>query len=288
MLRCARRTDNLPTMHFDIGWPLPPPDSAELAEILPLAEHRRIYGYLYDRRDDPPTMVEISDYLAAITGKGASQRGRRVRDLYPLFHIDKTPGQQPRYLLKSRKPPLPADKPLDRKTRAQVLQPQRCAMCGRTPLGDGVKLVVDHKLPREWGGTNEVENLQPLCEDCNGGKKDHFRTYDQYVDEIRQAATYDEPQRRIGELFLAFGTDRWIRSDILEIVASAKEYQEDWQRRMRDLRFIGWDYRFRKERESGRVRTYYQLVKSAPWPENTIAAIRAEAARRGKAPAASE
>jgi hypothetical protein len=54
---------------------------------------------------------------------------------------------------------------------------------------------------------------------------------------------------------------------------------------MRDLRFIGWDYRFRKAREGGRVRTYYRLVKFAPWPEN-ITAIRAEAARRGEPSAA--
>lgn len=275
-------------MNFDIGWPLPLPDSAELAELLPLAEHQRIYRYLYDRRDDPPTMVEIGDHLAIVTGKGASQRGRRVRDLYPLFRIDKMPGREPRYVLKARKAPLAVHKPIDKKTRAQVLQPQRCAMCGKTPLEDGVKLVVDHKLPREWGGTNEVENLQPLCEECNGGKKAHFRTYDQFADEIRQAATHDEPQRRIGELFLAFGTDYWIRSDLLEIVASAKEYQEDWQRRMRDLRFIGWNYRFRKAREGGRIRTYYQLVKSAPWPENIIAAIRSEAARRGASLGAEE
>ncbi|MGV0780456.1 HNH endonuclease [Mycolicibacterium sp. XJ775] len=270
-------------MDFDIRWPLPLPDSAELVEILPLAEHQRIYRFLYDRRGDPPTMVEISDHLAAVTGKGASQRGRRVRDLYPYFQIDKTPPHRsPGYLLRFRKPPRPRDSPLDRKMRAQVLQPQRCAMCGRRPLEDGVKLDVDHKIPREWGGTNELENLQPLCEDCNGGKKDHFRTYDAYAECIRQAASYDEPQRRIGELLVAFGTDQWVRSDVVAIVANAKEYQEDWHRRMRDLRFIGWDYVYKRKTEAGRVRTYYRLTKSAPWPENIIAAITAEAARRGK------
>jgi len=205
-----------------------------------------------------------------------------VRDLYPLFRIEKTRGREPRYVLKGRKVPPLVDKPIDRKTRAQVLQPQRCAMCGSTPLREGVRLVVDHKLPKEWGGTNDLENLQPLCDDCNGGKKDHFHAYDKFVDEIRQAATYAEPQRRIGELLLAFGLEREVRSDVIEIVASAKEYQEDWQRRMRDLRFIGWDYAYRKVREGGRVRTYYRLVKAAPWPENIIAAVRAEEARRKK------
>ena len=248
---------------------------------MPSAEHRRIYEYLYDRRDNPPTKVEILDHLSELTGETHSQRDRRMRDLYPYFRIDKTPERRPRYVLVSRKPPTD-DTPLDRRTRAQVLQPQRCAMCGRTPLQDGVRLVVDHKIPREWGGTNDRENLQPLCEDCNGGKKDHFRTYEPFIEQIRQAAAYDEPQRRIGELLLAFGTEEWVRSDVIEIVASAKEYQEDWQRRMRDLRFIGWDYEYKKVREGGRVRTYYRLAKSAPWPENIIASIRAEADRRGQ------
>lgn len=263
--------------------PLPEPDDDELVTILPSAEHRRIYKFLYARRESPPTQIEIGEHLAQATGKQASQRGRRVRELYPKFNIVKTPPhRQPGYFLHSRKPFVPGSKPVDRRTRAQVLQPQRCAMCGRTPLEDRIKLDVDHKLPQEWGGTNDIENLQPLCTECNGGKKDHFRTYDAYAERIRQAANYDEPQRRIGELFLAFGVGEEVRSDVLEIVASAKEHQDDWQRRMRDLRYIGWDYAFRKVREGGRVRTYYVLTKSAPWPENITAAIKAEAARRGE------
>ncbi|SBS78754.1 HNH endonuclease (fragment) [uncultured Mycobacterium sp.] len=155
-------------------------------------------------------------------------------------------------------------------------------MCGKSPLKDEVRLVVDHKIPKEWGGTNDIENLQPLCEECNSGKKDHFRTYDSFAEQIRLAATHDEPQRRIGELLLAFGTENWVRSDVIAIAANAKEYQEDWHRRMRDLRFLGWNYTYKRRTESGRVRTYYRLTKSAPWPDNIIAAIRAEAARRGE------
>lgn len=258
------------------------PDSPELSEILRTKELRRIYKYLFERRDDPPTQVEIDAHLAELTGERHSQRGRRVRQLYPFFWIDKTPGRRPRYVLSAGKPIVPDGDKIDDAKRARVLQPARCAMCGRTPLEDGVKLVVDHKIPQEWGGTNADENLQPLCEQCNNGKKNHFKSYDPYVEQIRLAATYDEPQRRIGELLKAFGTTEWVRSDLLAIVANAKEYQEDWQRRMRDLRFLGWDYEYKRKTEDGRVRTYYRLRKSAPWPDNIIAAIRAEAAKRGK------
>jgi 5-methylcytosine-specific restriction endonuclease McrA len=260
--------------------PLPPPDSADLNQILRVQELRRIYAYLYGRRNNPPTQVEIEAHLAEITGQPASQRGRRVRELYPFFWIDKTPGRRPGYILTARKPVLPDEDPIDDAKRARVLQPGRCAMCGKTPLEDGVKLVVDHKIPKEWGGTNDDANLQPLCEQCNNGKKNHFKSYDPFVEQIRLAATHDEPQKRVGELLKAFGTNEWVRSDVLAIVANAKDYQEDWQRRLRDLRYIGWKFTVRTRREGGRVWSYYRLTQSASWPDNIIAAVKAEYDRR--------
>ena len=35
----------------------------------------------------------------------------------------------------------------------------RCQMCGKTLVEDHIKLVVDHKRPKAWGGTNDLENL---------------------------------------------------------------------------------------------------------------------------------
>jgi hypothetical protein len=84
----------------------------------------------------------------------------------------------------------------------------------------------------------------------------------------------------IGELLRAFDGG-WVRSDLLGIVASAKNFQDDWQRRMRDLRFLGWDYQHEKRYDEGsRVWTYYRLTKSAAWPENISQAIRTEDAKR--------
>jgi hypothetical protein len=105
-------------------------------------------------------------------------------------------------------------------------------------------------MPQSWGGDNEPENLQPLFEDCNAGKRDYFRSFEAHAEQIRAAIGYDEPQKRIGELLRAFGGG-WVRSDLLGIVASAKNFQEDWQRRMRDLRFLGWDYQHEKRYDEG-------------------------------------
>ncbi|MBU1230003.1 MAG: HNH endonuclease [Proteobacteria bacterium] len=47
----------------------------------------------------------------------------------------------------------------------------KCMMCGVSPaMKPGTVLVIDHVTPWESGGETEFENLQTLCEQCNGGK----------------------------------------------------------------------------------------------------------------------
>jgi hypothetical protein len=45
-----------------------------------------------------------------------------------------------------------------------------CTLCGAS--GRGVRLEVDHKVPRAKGGTDDLDNLQTLCFNCNRGKRD--------------------------------------------------------------------------------------------------------------------
>lgn len=267
--------------------PLPEPDSEELYALVGQAALRVLYGWLFRRRGNPPTMAEVRLFMADALGEPQEHIDRRLRELRRHFSIpaERQDGGDPRYLLTGWADAASARDALNisERLRAQVLAPQRCAQCGRTPLDDGVKLVVDHKVPQSWGGGNELENLQPLCEQCNHGKRDYFATYDAHAEQIRIAINYDEPQKRIGELLKAFDGG-WVRSDLIGIVASASQYQEDWQRRLRDLRFLGWDYEVRKSyNEGARVWSYYRLTKSTPWPENIRAAITAEGKRRQRA-----
>ena len=71
--------------------------------------------------------------------------------------------------------------PIPRKLRHQVFQRDnyRCRECGAT--NKQTRLHVDHIVPVAKGGTNDLSNLQILCEACNkakytdewvGGKKD--------------------------------------------------------------------------------------------------------------------
>jgi 5-methylcytosine-specific restriction endonuclease McrA len=262
---------------------LPAPDSEQIAALVGSTTQGLLYGFLYRRRDNPPTMDELRFFVANSLGEDQSHTERRVSELRRYFEIEAVRiDNQSRYVLQgwSATRPLNAGAAISLRRRAEVLMPQRCAQCGRKPLEDHVKLVVDHKVPLSWGGDNESENLQPLCEECSAGKRDYFRSFEAHAEQIRAAIGYDEPQKRIGELLRAFDGG-WVRSDLLGIVASAKNFQEDWQRRMRDLRFLGWDYEHEKRYDEGlRVWTYYRLTKSAAWPENIPQAIRAEEAKR--------
>jgi hypothetical protein len=143
-------------------------------------------------------------------------------------------------------------------------------MCGRTTLEDGVRLQVDHKVPKDWGGSDALENLQPLCEECNRGKKNLFASFSGHSEAIKAALSHQSVHVRIGELLKATAGE-WVRSDIVDLVASPPgDYQEDWQRRMRELRDLGWDYEIRKRREEGRVRSYYRLTAWREWPEGDL------------------
>jgi 5-methylcytosine-specific restriction endonuclease McrA len=47
-----------------------------------------------------------------------------------------------------------------------------CVACGATK-----DLTIDHVIPLRKGGTNFIENLQPLCRACNSSKKDKTTDY---------------------------------------------------------------------------------------------------------------
>ena len=46
----------------------------------------------------------------------------------------------------------------------------RCAYCGASPMGDGIKLTLDHIIPVASGGGHTAENLISSCESCNFNK----------------------------------------------------------------------------------------------------------------------
>ena len=76
---------------------------------------------------------------------------------------------------------------------------------------------------------------------------------------------------RLGETLKAFRGEP-VPATTLEFVAN----QGDWKKRIRELRYLGWDVKTfnRKLSEHGRISSYYRLVKPRPWPEDPTAVIR--------------
>ena len=163
------------------------------------------------------------------------------------------------------------------KIKAEVLHGagRRCQMCGKTVEGEMIKLVVDHRVPRSWGGTDDIENLEALCDQCNGGKQAFFATLDSAI--MRKCMNFDLPIQRIGELLKAFRGQPPPRRLI-----AAVGMDDEWTRRLRELRDLGWTVaHVRVKGEKRANRHSYRLIKSRRWPADVKAAVKAAAKGRG-------
>ena len=75
--------------------------------------------------------------------------------------------------LDMRRPNIPV------RWRQEIWQ-SRCAACGRWGV------VIDHIVPVRQGGTNDRENLQPLCKRCNAIKGGRLMTNDESANRLVQ------------------------------------------------------------------------------------------------------
>src|SRR5258708_6463757 len=161
------------------------------------------------------------------------------------------------------------------KLRAEVLHAARgrCNNCGRTIETHGIVLVVDHRKPRDWGGTNDRENLRAICDECNSGKKAFFSSLNADPETMKRITSHRSVHVRIGELLKAVGVGNPTPSSLLEAVAD----QDDWQKRLRELRYpvIGWEIEKNLYKgSSGKKHADYVLKKYREWPENPTDEIR--------------
>lgn len=210
------------------------------------------------------------------------QLRKRIEELrkagYPAHRTDLVKDGEWLYVLDSTTPILPEKSThgISNKVRAEVLHRsgRRCAMCGRSPT-DGVKLAIDHRYPRDWGGSDDVDNLEVLCTDCNGGKKAYFASLDPKA--MRRCIGYEDATQRIGELLKLFKGKVPPRRLI-----AAVAMEDEWPRRLRELRDLGWDVKsVRVKGQRGAARFSYQLLSEQPWPADIRAAIAAAAKKRG-------
>jgi hypothetical protein len=216
------------------------------------------------------TEGEIREILQ-IPPTDQSNFGRRRRELHAVYLIDKKrDGARTLYVYRGvRKNPRDTQQ-INLRLRAEALRVARgrCGICGRAIEKHGIVLVVDHKIPREWGGETVSENLEAICEDCNAGKKNLFKSVD--ADWMRQVMHHKSVHVRLGEALKALHPEP-VPAATLEFVAN----QDDWKKRVRELRYLGWDIEaFNRKLAGLRVSSFYRLNKSKPWPPDPTGTIR--------------
>ena len=149
--------------------PLPDPESEQLAVLVGSGSLLLVYGLLHRRRGNPPTASEIRYFLqSAGTETSADLAVRGLRDYFEIAGVGH--GQDVRYQLVgwAGRPLETRPLPISARLMAEVLAPARCAQCGRTPVRHGVVLNVDLRVPLDWGGTNDPENLQAVIRQQDG------------------------------------------------------------------------------------------------------------------------
>lgn len=226
-----------------------------------------------------PTGLDIEEIKAGLTYGGTHTHvDRRLRSLRKYYDIPgKRSGGRFIYTLGAKKTGQTDSGAVSGKLRAQVLDlaKGRCQMCGKTIAEDGIKLQVDHKVPQDWGGLTVLENLWAICLDCNNGKQAHFASYD--PDEMTALLKIESVHLRIAT-FLKMHLNEDVDSNVIEFVANAKERQEDWQKRLRDLRYpvIGLKISTGRYRTpQGFTRSTYRLENWRDLPDNHRQLIRA-------------
>lgn len=245
--------------------------------------HKRLYdAFVAMGVGTEVTLSELRRQLGCKPDEQQQLR-KRIQELrakgYSAHRTDRRRNREWLYVLDSatRVEGVASDRQVSAKVRAEILHGsgRRCQMCGKTVADDHVRLVVDHRIPLEWGGTNDADNLEAICEECNGGKKAYFASLP--ADAMKQCMSYDNSVQRIGELLKLF-EGRVPPRRLLAAVAM----EDEWPRRLRELRDLKWKVKcVRMSGERGAAECSYKLIESRPWPNDVRKAIKAAANARG-------
>ena len=197
---------------------------------------------------------------------------KRVRELRYQYKVPfkKIAGRGVYIFEGERENAIDDDGLISSKLRAKLLHSAhgKCQMCGKSISDDGIKLQIDHKIPRNWGGLTSEENLWAICELCNSGKRDFFATFND--DEMKSILAHNSVYERIAQtlkLYEGSPTPSWL----LQFVANADDFQEDWQKRLRELRYpvIGLEITASRTKNSnGKWEAAYTLKEWKPLPPN--------------------
>jgi 5-methylcytosine-specific restriction endonuclease McrA len=216
--------------------------------------------------------------LLGLGGEEQQHLDRRMRDLDEEHEIERVRSEGATLYVYKRARKVPRKRhPIPPRVRGEVLlrANKACAMCGRTTTKHGITLQIDHIIPVEWGGSSEIQNLQALCEEDNAAKKAYFAGFDQEL--MKKVFAFPKVHQRIGQLLIALQPG-YVESFLLGAVAG----QDDWQKRLRELRTLGWEIEVKKMKQpNGRVTSAYKVAKWNQLSDDPAADIRRIEKERG-------
>ena len=95
--------------------------------------------------------------------------------------------------------PSPADDRESRHARLLIQAGYRCGYCRSCQQIMGIRLILDHLIPRARGGTDDETNLWPCCLPCNGFKQARIEARDPQTDDL--VPFYNPRQQRWADHF---------------------------------------------------------------------------------------
>jgi 5-methylcytosine-specific restriction endonuclease McrA len=143
-----------------------------------LKEMLDIYKKAWMQLGNDPTAKQLDAYLKQNSEQYTSRvythvfgKLSNVRDRVVAFESGKI--SELEYLSEFR--PKYIRKAISAKTSTLVFEKygRKCAFCGKG-ASDGVKLHIDHIIPLSKDGTDDISNLQILCDEHNLGKSDRI------------------------------------------------------------------------------------------------------------------
>lgn len=145
----------------------------ETRSIFTTLSDGRFYG---DGIDDASPLTPIERVKRVV--KTALQRAQDVREYkrrYRIEHRDKYLEQKRSDSRNRRALKRRADGTISAREWAEILDKygNKCLCCSRSD----VDMTQDHVLPLVLGGTNTVDNVQPLCALCNSVKGTKYVDY---------------------------------------------------------------------------------------------------------------
>jgi hypothetical protein len=135
------------------------------------ASLNKIRTQILDLLKSHPAGLSVYELRELIPDIGIQQHlDRRVRDLREHYKIQsrrREGGKDIIYVYQGKRTDAAVEEiGISGKLRAEVLHRAhgQCQMCGKTIIGDAVKLQIDHKTPRNWGGKSHADNLYQVPE----------------------------------------------------------------------------------------------------------------------------